>query len=116
MKGVHVDQARWDDLVLSLGDAVVEIVETYLADTPIKIAEIRTAISDGDFDTASRVAHSIKSSSGIFGAPGLVGLCKALEQAAQDEQSDCLLRTETIHTAFQNLALELQSKVTLLKS
>jgi CheY-like chemotaxis protein len=106
----QIDQARWDDLASSLGEQMGEIVETYLADTPARIAEMRTALQADDLEGVERLAHSIKSSSGIFGAQTMAALCKQLEFAARDRQQDVIEQIESVQQAFDELEKELLEK------
>ena len=112
----QVDLARWDDLVDSLADSLDEIVNTYLQDTPVKIAEMRAALKQGDYETIQRLAHSLKSSSGIFGAARMVAACLDLEQAARQRQAGCAAKIEGIQAVFASLAAELQARIGVQKN
>ena len=74
-----VDQGRMQDLVDSLGDGLGDVIKSFLEDTPYLIDEMRLACDREDQDDLQRVAHSLKSSSGIFGACRMVELCRDLE-------------------------------------
>lgn len=58
---------------------VVELVETFAAETPHMLAELRTSFSAGAADTFRRAAHSLKSNSATFGANHLAELARSLE-------------------------------------
>lgn len=79
-----VDPGRMQDLVDNLGDGLQDVIESYLEDTPMLIEEMREAVERGDWEDLSRIAHSLKSSSGIFGAKYMVELCRAIEAAARE--------------------------------
>ncbi len=80
----EVDPARMQDLKDSLGESLKEVIESYLEDTPLQIEDMRAAYGRGDRDDLERIAHSLKSSSGIFGAHVLADLCRSLEIAARE--------------------------------
>jgi HPt (histidine-containing phosphotransfer) domain-containing protein len=79
---VVVDEARMKDLSENLGSALADVIDTYLEDAPRMIADMEAACAAGDHETAREIAHSLKSSSGIFGAQRMVDLCRALEENA----------------------------------
>jgi HPt (histidine-containing phosphotransfer) domain-containing protein len=63
-------------------DFLCEIITLYLQDTPLLLAQLKQALAAGDGVTVSRLAHSIKGSSGNFGANHLAQLAHELELAA----------------------------------
>ena len=75
----HVDPVRMADLVKSLGGDLRDVIDAYLEDTPQIISEMRRCSAAEDVENLSRLAHSLKSSSGIFGADRLAAVCRALE-------------------------------------
>jgi PAS domain S-box-containing protein len=78
-----VDAARIQDLFDNLGEGMLDVIESYVEDTPRLMQEMVNAYQRGDFDDVQRIAHSLKSSSGIFGARKLVERCRELEIAAR---------------------------------
>lgn len=50
--------------------------------------EIESAIAKGEIDSASMIAHSIKSSAGTLGAENLAATAAALEQALNEGKRD----------------------------
>jgi two-component system, sensor histidine kinase and response regulator len=62
------------------GDAVVaQVLDSWLSSTPGLVEQIRSGSARGDAATASRAAHSIKSSSASVGAMRLADAARALE-------------------------------------
>jgi PAS domain S-box-containing protein len=63
------------------GDAgfLQEMIETFLADAPGMLAEMRQSLEREDAATLRRAAHSLKSNSADFGARALYDLCRELE-------------------------------------
>lgn len=59
---------------------VVELVDTFLEEAPVMLAELRSALAAGSADAFRRAAHSLKSNSNTFGATRLGELARDLEQ------------------------------------
>lgn len=85
VEGNHgvISAARLIDLSESLGEGVVDVINAFLEETPQLIGKIAASYARGDLDEVQRLAHSLKSSSGIFGAEPLVSLSRALELEAR---------------------------------
>lgn len=65
-------------------DFVADLVQTFLGEVPVMIAELRSALAAGDAERFRRVAHSLKSNSNTFGAVGLGTLARDLELSARE--------------------------------
>jgi HPt (histidine-containing phosphotransfer) domain-containing protein len=65
-------------------DLVVELIELYLQDTPVKIEAIQQAVGTAQRETLKRAAHSLKGSSGTLGVRQLASICEELEALADD--------------------------------
>jgi len=75
-----IDQATFDELKETAGAAfAVELVDTFLAEAPTMLAELRRAFAAGDADAFRRAAHSLKSNGNTFGAQAFAAMAKALE-------------------------------------
>ena len=70
------------------GDAsfLSEVVAAFRDDTPPRLASMRDALQQGDADTLARGAHSVKGSSGNFGAARVQILCVEIERRGRDGQ------------------------------
>ncbi len=60
-------------------DFLRELIEIYLQDTPLRIAEMEDALNKQDIPSFTRAAHTIKGSSSNFGATKLTKLAHELE-------------------------------------
>jgi len=98
---VVLDRARMQDLVTNLEDGLRDVIESYFEDTPLQIQKMQQAYESGDWETLQRVAHSLKSSSGIFGANKMVELCQALEKAAVKKSTSVPEMIQAIAAAFE---------------
>ena len=63
---------------------VAELVDTFLAEAPLMLAEMRSARADGDAERFRRAAHSLKSNCNTFGALALGAEARALELQGLD--------------------------------
>lgn len=86
-----LDEATLVELRASVdGDTafVVELIETYLADSPLQIAEIDAAAAADDAGSLVRPAHTLKSSSATVGAQRLAARSRHLEEAGRSGSVD----------------------------
>ena len=63
---------------------VVELIDHFLGETPIRLASIGQAIAAGNAEGLNRLAHSLKSSCGNRGAMLMSSICATLQQAGAD--------------------------------
>ena len=69
-------------------DFLVELIDVYLDDTPVRLAQLRQALDGGDAETMTREAHTLKSSSANVGAMTLSALAQQVELAGRNGQTD----------------------------
>lgn len=80
-----IDQATFDELKETAGaEFVGELVDTFLAEAPGMLDELRHALDAGDADRFRRAAHSLKSNSHTFGAMTLGAMARELELGGID--------------------------------
>ncbi len=80
MTGAVLDPAVLAELQDTMGaDFAAELVETFFAEAPVLLADLRHAAATGDEDGFRRAAHSIKSNAGLFGATALAELARGME-------------------------------------
>jgi HPt (histidine-containing phosphotransfer) domain-containing protein len=90
-------------------DPLAELIDLFLADTPVALESLRKACDDRDSVALNRVAHTIKGSCGNFGAQRMAGLCQQVETAAKEKDfesaGELLPKVETEY-ALVKAALE----------
>ena len=75
-----IDQPTFESLQQTAGaDFVVELVDTFLVEAPLMLAELRASLAEQSADRFRRAAHSLKSNGNTFGALALGRMAKALE-------------------------------------
>jgi CheY-like chemotaxis protein len=67
-------------------DVLAELIESFLEDAPVLLADLRQALEEGNASGVRMHAHSLKSNSADFGATRLNVLCKELEQRGRNEE------------------------------
>lgn len=93
MTNATIDHATFTELQDTAGaDFVKELVQTFLEEAPIMLAELREALVTGNADAFRRAAHSLKSNSLTFGALALGAMAREQELAglAAARQSNAL--------------------------
>jgi HPt (histidine-containing phosphotransfer) domain-containing protein len=65
---------------------VVELIELFLTDAPIRLERVREALAAGDPGGVAAAAHSFRSSCGNLGAERSRGTCERIELAAAQSQ------------------------------
>jgi len=84
-----LDEPALDELKDMLGDALVEISDSFLEGLDAEVAAIEGALTNGGVSLKA-AAHSLKGSAGNLGARRLAGLSSAIEKAAMDGRTaDC---------------------------
>lgn len=91
-------------------DAVQELVETYLAKTPVMITKIADDLRNCDLQNLKSDVHSLKGSSASVGAISIFNICKKIEEAlrAEDKLKVDSLFEELVAT-FKFVKEELQA-------
>lgn len=79
-----LDHAAIEELRLHVGDEQLLALLGILPEESAKcLHEIKSALSQGDLETARRFAHRLKGAAGNFGAPRLAALARGLELEAE---------------------------------
>ena len=61
------------------GDFVRELIDTFLAEAPSMLADLRESLAKGEAERFRRAAHSLKSNGNTFGALTFGALARDLE-------------------------------------
>ena len=80
MTSPTIDRATFAELEQTAGaEFAGELVDTFLAEAPVMLAELRRAFDAGDADAFRRTAHSLKSNGNTFGACAFAAMARELE-------------------------------------
>jgi HPt (histidine-containing phosphotransfer) domain-containing protein len=88
-----LDQAALDSLLQMVGgdaDFVDELVDTFLADVPHQLADLRAAVAAGAAADAVRPAHTLKGTAASIGARSVEGVSRSIEEGARAGNVDGL--------------------------
>lgn len=105
-----IDKTTFEELRETAGpEFVAELVDTFLEEAPLMLADLRSARQAGDADVFRRAAHSLKSNGATFGANEVTELARALELGglAPDPARD-LEAIDALDSAFQRAVAALQ--------
>jgi len=81
MTAPTIDPATFDALKEMAGaEFAHELADTFRAEAPAMLAELKRAYEAHDAQTFRRIAHSLKSNGSTFGARGFAAIAKELEQ------------------------------------
>jgi HPt (histidine-containing phosphotransfer) domain-containing protein len=102
-----LDQAALVSLLEMVGgdpDFVDELIDTFLADVPRQVADLRTAVATGTAADAVRPAHSLKGTAATIGARAVEAASRSIEEQAADGNVDGLLeRVSELERALADL-------------
>ena len=80
MTSAAIDRATFEELKTTTGaEFVSELIDTFLAEAPAMLSDLRSAFEDGDAERFRRAAHSLKSNGNTFGAMAFADLARKLE-------------------------------------
>jgi HPt (histidine-containing phosphotransfer) domain-containing protein len=96
-----------------LGAAEFEnLVRLFLKDGAVRVAALREAAGEGDAHAIAELAHSLKGSSGTFGATALADICAELETAASSGNLATALRLiDTVGAGFDRASRALREEL-----
>jgi HPt (histidine-containing phosphotransfer) domain-containing protein len=80
----HINQESLNDLKDIMEDDFGLLIETFIADSHVRIEALETALVNSDADGVRAAAHSFKGSSSNICAPLLADICKDLETCGRD--------------------------------
>lgn len=89
-------------------DFIGELIDAFLDDAPNLVAQMRSALADGDTDSFRRAAHSMKSNAATFGAEELSAMAKELEGFGREKNLEIGNRLEVLEAEFHQVAQQLE--------
>ena len=88
------------------------MIELFLADTPLRFADMDAALTNNLPQDFVRAVHSIKGASANFGADDLHGLCATVEQMGRNGQMhDTGEKIAALHAEFERVRVALLAEV-----
>lgn len=111
MESSVVDLSVFQQLKANAGaDFMVELIDTFLEDSPRLLDQMRLALTSGNADTFRRAAHSLKSNSATFGAMQLSELARELELLGREAKlQNAGDRLQAVDKAYSEVAGALRS-------
>jgi CheY-like chemotaxis protein/HPt (histidine-containing phosphotransfer) domain-containing protein len=109
--GIAINAAALDRLLETTGGDPAflgELIDAYLADTPVQLAAMGVAAERGEIGELIRPAHSLKTNSANLGAETLSGMCRSLETDARlGTVGDAVGRVAAAEVEFEAVRTEL---------
>jgi len=90
-------------------DLLAELCQIFLQESPKLLEKLRRAVTDGDFETVMKTAHSLKGESSYLGAARAAQAARQLEQVGQERNQDAVTQTFAVlerEIADLNLSLK----------
>jgi len=85
-KHQYLQRDQLDGLVAAAGvGGASDIMDAFWRSTATLVDALETAITENDFDEASKLAHALKGSAGNVGAGAICSKTKILEACCKDE-------------------------------
>jgi CheY-like chemotaxis protein/HPt (histidine-containing phosphotransfer) domain-containing protein len=82
--GLEVDDAVLRHLASVIGGADTrEVIDVYLGDAPMRLADFRDGLDRNDLELAHRAVHTLKSTAASLGALRFASFCGEVEDAAR---------------------------------
>ncbi|MBE9041728.1 response regulator, partial [Oscillatoriales cyanobacterium LEGE 11467] len=92
-------------------DALEELIDLYLVESPKLLDRVQTALTQGDALALKETAHSLKSTSGAIGAFGLSNLAAQLEILGKIEDLvDAEVLQAQVEAEYQKVTIALKQK------
>jgi histidine phosphotransfer protein HptB len=96
-------QQFWD-LMEDDGEAVEDLIETFLEEIPINMKRLRETLAESDRSGLGVITHTMKGSSSTLGCLQLSELCKLIEIAVKfDEKIDFAKAVQDVENERQNV-------------
>ncbi len=109
-----LDAAVFNDIRSMVGDdGLGGLIECFLDDAPHLLNAMRAALAGNDAPALQMAAHTMKSTSALFGATALAALCETLERAsAVDTPGDAQEQIARIERAYADVSRAMQRLIT----
>lgn len=106
-----IDLAVYRELEAASGaEFLVDLVETFLEETPVILAALRKSRLDGAANDYRRAAHSLKSNGNTFGAHDLADLAREIELKGFDaDATQDLRRLSALEAEYAKVATALKA-------
>lgn len=109
-----IDRVALDELVeMTGGDRafLADLIDTFSTEAAGMLAEMDSAVANGDAAALLAPAHSLKSNAASFGAHGLAELCRAIEHDAREGSvPDAEARVASVRDALVAVESALQAE------
>jgi len=104
-----IDINTFNALKESTGDDfIIELINTFLEDTPSQLEQLRNALAAQDAEAFRRAAHTIKSNAATFGAHQLAAQARELEMMGRENNLATGNQLQALEEAAEQVMNELK--------
>ncbi len=104
-----------DMLRESVGDDpefIREVLASFASDSPLLMKSLRTGIAEGDSQAVQNAAHTLKSTSRLFGAKALADVCQTIERLGREKRlQDAIALMKTAELEFERVKESVQASL-----
>ena len=93
------------------GSLLREIVDTFLADAPERLAECDAAFAAGDQERLHRVAHTLKGSSSNLGLIGIAAAANQIVDSIRSGGQASAAEVDALHAAWERAQAIIQTEI-----
>jgi HPt (histidine-containing phosphotransfer) domain-containing protein len=113
LKEPSIDPRVLDEFRVLMGPALAEALECYLADTPVQLSDMHSALVNDDHVALQLCAHSLKATCATVGAMELRSLAERIEAhaRARNSCSDAQALTAAALASFEKLKPHFQALI-----
>jgi HPt (histidine-containing phosphotransfer) domain-containing protein len=107
---LKLDMNTFNSLKESTGaDFIGELIDAFVDDAPILIAQMKTSLAAGDAEKFRRATHSMKSNAATFGCMELAELARELEAMGRENNLQVGGRLVQLEDALQQVESQLRA-------
>ncbi|MEA2206231.1 MAG: two-component system, sensor histidine kinase and response regulator [Blastocatellia bacterium] len=81
-------------------DLIVELIDLYLADVPLRMTKMREALRQRNWLQVKREAHNLRGSSGNLGAVGMAAICEEVERTVSEHNRETEIFMDRLERAW----------------
>jgi len=113
LKEPSIDPRVIDEFRVLMGPQLANALECYLADTPLQLSDMNSALVKDDHAALQRCAHSLKATCATVGAMELKSLAERIEAHARTRNScsDAKALTAAAFASFEKVKPHFQALI-----
>lgn len=113
-----IDLSYLDELALGSNDFKIEMIESFMKNTPEAVSKMKSAIQSADWNTVGSTAHKLKTSFSFVGMENMVQLSRTLQDLglASERIDEIPGMVSELEQAYKQAEVELNKELNELKN